>query len=53
MQSTNPNGSLLEHWVLTYDTFIRILKGLGQRAGYEENLVRYEVVFGGRERSWR
>ena len=41
MRSTDPNGSLSESRVLTYDTFNCALKGLGQRAGYEENLSAY------------
>ncbi|KAF2849805.1 hypothetical protein T440DRAFT_490368 [Plenodomus tracheiphilus IPT5] len=41
MRSTNPDGSLSESRVLTYDTFNCALKGLGQRAGYKENLSAY------------
>jgi hypothetical protein len=41
LRSTCPDGSLSDTRVLTYDTFNQALKGLGQRAGYEENLSAY------------
>jgi hypothetical protein len=41
MRSTETNRSLSDSRVLTYDAFNSALKGLGQRAGYEENLSAY------------
>jgi hypothetical protein len=41
MRSTCPNGAISEDRILSYDPFNNLLKGLGQRAGYEESMTAY------------
>lgn len=41
MRSTCPDGAISENRILSYDAFNNALKGLGQRAGYEENVSAY------------
>jgi hypothetical protein len=41
MRATCPDGSISEDRILSYDAFNNALKGLGQRAGYEENMSAY------------
>jgi hypothetical protein len=41
MRSTCPDGAIYENGILSYDAFNNALKGLSQRAGYEENVSAY------------
>ncbi|KAF2726778.1 hypothetical protein EJ04DRAFT_506713 [Polyplosphaeria fusca] len=40
-RATNPDGKISDNQILRYDCLNDHLKGLGQRAGYEENLSAY------------
>jgi hypothetical protein len=41
MRNTCADGSLSSHRIWTYDCFNSALRGVGQRAGYKENLSAY------------
>jgi hypothetical protein len=41
MRATCPDGTILENRILSYDAFNNALKGLGQQAGYKENMSAY------------
>ncbi|EFQ93944.1 hypothetical protein PTT_08526 [Pyrenophora teres f. teres 0-1] len=41
LRSINPNGTVSDNEILTYNCFNNMLKGIGQRAGYEDRLSAY------------
>ena len=41
LRSISPNGVVSENDILTYNCFNNMLKGIGQRAGYEDRLSAY------------
>jgi hypothetical protein len=41
MRAASPDGTISEDRILSYDAFNNALKGLGQRAAYEENMGSY------------
>ncbi|PZD37947.1 DUF3435 domain containing protein [Pyrenophora tritici-repentis] len=41
LRSISPNGTVSKNDILTYNCFNNMIKGIGQRAGYEERLSAY------------